>query len=115
MKAFAVLLAGLVLGAAATASADAPARKFAVCFGEATGKTYLTPVIVDGPPRPTTLAGEFYAYVEKTYGIKLSHSDCQHFATAAEAQAYRNQAAPQDPQYLPYYVETGWKGPDAGG
>jgi len=115
MKAIAVLLAGLSLGAAATAGADAPARKFAVCFGEANAKTYLTPVIVDGPPRPTTLAGEFYAYVQATYGIKLLRSDCQHFTTAAEAQAYRDQAAPQDPQYLPYYVETGWKGPGTGG
>lgn len=115
MKAVVVMSAGLLLGTAAAAGADAPARKFAVCFGEASGKTYLTPVIVDGPPRPTSLAGEFYAFVHKTYGIKLSTSDCQHFATAAEAQAYRNQAAPQDPQYLPYYIETGWKGPEAGG
>jgi hypothetical protein len=110
MKPIAVLLAGFLLGAAATASGDTPVRKFAVCFGESSGKTFLTPVIVDRPARPTSLQGEFYAYVQATYGITLNSVDCQHFPTAVEAQAYRDQAAPQDPQYTPYYVETGWKG-----
>lgn len=107
------LLGGLLallcasLWATAPADADTPTLTHGFCYAEASGSRLYLSAVFTADASSQGWESAFNEYLEAKYGGNRG-PQCFRFATAAAAQAYRQQAAPPDPQYSSNYVETGW-------
>lgn len=90
----------------ATVNADTPTLTHGFCYAEGDRRLYLSPVFA-ADVSSQGWEGAFNEYLEANYGPNRGPR-CFRFATAAAAQAYRQQNAPPDPRYSSQYVETGW-------
>lgn len=104
---YSLALLCLSLWAAAPADADTPTLTHGFCYAEASGlRLYLSAVFAaDVSSQGWETA--FNDYLAAKYG-PVRTPRCFRFGSAAQAHAYRQQAAPPDPQYSSRYVETGW-------